>query len=179
MILAAIVTVEIAFWVFVGLGLLLRHPLGRPRAGLVLFALTPVVDLVLLGLVVLDLRAGGSPGFTHGLAAFYIGFSVMFGHRMIRWADRQYRVRVRREEVPVAVSAHPVRDEWVDFARATVAVALAVAALELVIRLAGVPQAAQLRQLWGSGAMILLVWLLTGPVWQLARLTTSPTRGRG
>ena len=43
----------------------------------------PLLDLVLLAATVLDLRAGSTATFVHGLAAAYIGFSVAFG-RSIR-----------------------------------------------------------------------------------------------
>ena len=37
--------------------------------------------------------AGRRPNFTHGLAAAYLGFSVAFGHSMVRWADQRFAHR--------------------------------------------------------------------------------------
>lgn len=173
MIVAAIIAMEITFWILIGLGLLLRYPLRRPRAGLVAFLLTPLVDVILLTLVVLDLRGGGHPSWAHTMAAFYIGFSVMFGHRMISWADRTYRVRVRGENVPKPVSTTPVRDEWLSLLRAVGAVGIAVVAIEIVIAFAASPDAYQLRGAWFTAGIILVIWLITGPVWEMLRGTPS------
>jgi hypothetical protein len=51
-------------------------------------ACVPVVDLVLLIATVVHLRSGATAEWAHGLAALYLGFSVAYGHEMIRWADR-------------------------------------------------------------------------------------------
>lgn len=105
----AIIACEIGFWVLIALGLLARYPLGMPRVGLVLLALTPVVDVALLVFTVLDPRSGGQPGLAHGLATLYLGFSVVFGKRSIAWADRAYRRRVRGESVEEPVVGSKVR----------------------------------------------------------------------
>ena len=179
MLLALIIACEIAFWLFIAAGLVLRYPLRRPRAGLVAFALTPVVDLVLLTLTTLDLRAGGEPSWVHTLAAFYIGFSLLFGHDLIRWADRQYRVRVLGEAV--AKPEPSLRREAVSFVKAVGAVGLALVAVEVVIAVSGNPAAEALRQARSTGALILLVWAISGPVWQLfspRAAAPSPERER-
>ena len=41
----------------------------------------------------IDLRAGATADVFHGLAAIYVGVSVAFGHRMIRWADEHFAHR--------------------------------------------------------------------------------------
>ncbi len=87
MLIAIIVFCEIGFWVVLGAGLVARYLLGRRTLGAVLLAAVPLVDLVLLVATVVDLSNGATADFTHGLAAAYIGFSVAFGHSIIRWAD--------------------------------------------------------------------------------------------
>ncbi|GAB2852174.1 hypothetical protein GCM10022221_59450 [Actinocorallia aurea] len=84
---ALIVGAEIAFWVLLGLGLLVRYGLRRRRLGGVLLLGTPLVDLALLAATALDLKQGGQASAAHGLAALYLGFSVGFGHRIIRRMD--------------------------------------------------------------------------------------------
>jgi hypothetical protein len=91
--LALIVVCEVLFWIFLGAGLATRYLLRRPRTGAVLLAAAPVVDLVLLVASVADLRAGGAAGTAHVLAAIYIGVSIGFGHRMVRWADVRFAHR--------------------------------------------------------------------------------------
>ena len=93
MILAVIVAVEIAFWVLLAAGLTARYVLRLPRVGAALLVAVPFVDLVLLGATVIDLRGGATASAAHGLAAVYIGVSVAFGHRMIRWADVRFAHR--------------------------------------------------------------------------------------
>lgn len=90
MLVGVIVACEIGFWVCVLGGLLARYPLRRPRLGLVLLALTPVVDLVLLTATAVDLHRGNDATGAHGLAAIYLGFSIGYGRRMIAWADTRF-----------------------------------------------------------------------------------------
>src|SRR5437899_3014186 len=92
-VMTVLVACEIGFWVVLAAGLLLRYPLRRPRAGAVVLACVPLVDLVLLGATVADLRSGATAGVRHGLAAVYIGFSVAYGHSAVRWADGHFRHR--------------------------------------------------------------------------------------
>jgi hypothetical protein len=92
-ILAIIVASEIAFWVLLTSGLAARYLLRRRRLATALLVSVPLVDLVLLTATVLDLRGGGTASFAHGLAAIYIGVSVAFGHRMVRWADERFAHR--------------------------------------------------------------------------------------
>jgi hypothetical protein len=100
MILAIIIACEIGFWVFLLSGLALRYLARQPRWGLGLIAMAPLVDLVLLGATVVDLRSGGHATSAHALSAFYIGFSVAYGHRLITWADRKFARRYGPDERP-------------------------------------------------------------------------------
>jgi hypothetical protein len=49
MLIALIITAEIAFCLILLFGLLARHGLGRPRLGMALFVATPFVDIALRG----------------------------------------------------------------------------------------------------------------------------------
>ena len=86
----AIVICEILFWVFIASGLAARYIGKKEKLGFVLLAMTPVVDLVLLGLTGFDLYRGSTATMAHGIAAIYIGVSVAYGKSMIRWADDQF-----------------------------------------------------------------------------------------
>ncbi|EFG81864.1 hypothetical protein HMPREF0281_00850 [Corynebacterium ammoniagenes DSM 20306] len=79
----AIIIAEILFWVFLLGGLFSRYGLGWKKFGLGLLILTPIVDLVLIALTYSDLASGESPTFFHGLSAYYVGFSLVFGHDVI------------------------------------------------------------------------------------------------
>ena len=93
MIGALILAGEVTFWALVLAGLVARYWLRRPRLGLALLLMTPVVDLVLVAATAIDLRAGATAGVFHGLAAVYVGVSVAFGRRVIRWADERFAHR--------------------------------------------------------------------------------------
>lgn len=103
---AFIVGCEIGFWVFVVAGLVFRYILGMKRIGALLLVATPVVDLVLIIATVIDLRNGATASFVHGLAAVYIGVSVAFGHRMIRWADVRFAHRFAGAPAPEPKPKH-------------------------------------------------------------------------
>ncbi|MTD46771.1 hypothetical protein GKE82_21380 [Conexibacter sp. W3-3-2] len=87
MLYAVIIACEIGFWVVLAAGLLARYALRRRRLSTALLVAAPLVDVVLLAATVADLRGGATANASHGLAAAYIGFSIAFGHRLVRRAD--------------------------------------------------------------------------------------------
>jgi hypothetical protein len=93
MVAALIAACEIAFWLFVLSGLAARYLLGRRRIGAVLLAATPVVDALLLAAIVIDLRGGGEASSLHALGAVYLAISLVYGPRMVRWADARFAHR--------------------------------------------------------------------------------------
>jgi hypothetical protein len=88
--IAAIVACEVGFWVVLLAGLSVRYLLGWRRSGAVLLAATPLVDLALLIFTVIHLRSGAAAQAADGLAAVYLGVSIAFGRRMLRWADARF-----------------------------------------------------------------------------------------
>ncbi|NGZ78159.1 hypothetical protein [Saccharibacillus alkalitolerans] len=95
-----IIGCEVGFWVLVAAGLAARYLLKQRKLGALLLLLTPVVDLVLLAATVIDIRGGAEVNFMHGLAAVYIGATVAYGHRMIKWADERAAYRFAGGERP-------------------------------------------------------------------------------
>jgi len=106
MLIAFIIGCEIAFWVFVLAGLVLRYVFRRKTASTIALLCTPLVDLALLIATVLSLRGGGEATFAHSLAAVYIGASIGFGHRMIRWADVRFAHRFAGGPAPERKTGH-------------------------------------------------------------------------
>lgn len=92
-----IILCEIGFWVLIGLGLVTRYMLKKKRLGLILLAMTPVVDLILLIVTATDLYRGATATIPHALAAVYIGISLAFGKSMIEWADKAFQFYVLKE----------------------------------------------------------------------------------
>ncbi|MCP9964683.1 hypothetical protein LUW74_13890 [Actinomadura madurae] len=93
MLIGIIAACEIGFWVVLAAGLAARYPLRLRRTGAALLLCVPLIDLVLLAATVIDLRGGATAGTGHGLAAAYLGYSVAFGHSMVRWADERFAHR--------------------------------------------------------------------------------------
>ncbi|WP_158883082.1 hypothetical protein [Amycolatopsis anabasis] len=172
---------EIGFWVFIAGGLIARYLLRLRRTSTVLLAATPVIDLGVLVATVIDLSHGGQANGVHGLAAVYLGFSVAFGPRMIRWADARFAHRFAGGPPPPKPPKYgraKVRHEWREWGRCVLGAGIAAAILLLLIFVVGTPE--QTRGLWaGSGwlprlGVITAIWFVVGPLW----VTLSPPKER-
>jgi hypothetical protein len=167
MIAAAIATCEIGFWVLVLGGLFARYRLGRARLGAVLLICVPLVDLALCAFTAADLAGGSTAGWSHGLAAAYLGFGLAFGPLAIRWADR--RMLGRGEAKRPRAAGERVTREWRLWRRCLLACLIAFVALGLFVLAAG--DAGRSEALWADGGWFLelagisAAWLLLGPVW--------------
>ena len=165
---AVIVAGEVGFWVLLGAGLVARYLLRRRTAGAVLLACTPLVDLVVLGATVLDLRGGGSASWSHGLAAAYLGVSVAFGPSLVRWADQRFAHRFAGGPPPwrpPRSGRARVPYEWREWAKYALAWAIACAVL-LGLAAVAAPDA-DTGQLWGWMArlsVVLVIWFVGWPL---------------
>ena len=171
---------EIAFWVVLVLGLAIRYPLGANKTSTVLLACVPLIDLIVLTASVLDLLRGATPSLTHGLAAVYLGFSLVFGPSMVRWADVRFAHRFAGGPAPVKRQGRDkVRHEWREWGKCVLACAIAavliLGAIALVVRPGqGGPLLDWMPRLGGlTGA-----WLLFGPIWVSASSSKRPDTGR-
>lgn len=75
---------EASFWVLLLAALFTRYLLRLRRASTALLCGLPLVDLALLSFVTIDLARGSEPTQSHALAASYLGFTLAFGHPMVR-----------------------------------------------------------------------------------------------
>ncbi|MEV4518201.1 hypothetical protein AB0K00_55755 [Dactylosporangium sp. NPDC049525] len=172
MVIGFIIGCEIAFWIVLAAGLILRYPLRLPRAGAVALAAVPLVDLVLLIACAVDLHGGAIAGSRHALAALYLGFSVAFAHSMVRWADVRFAYHFAGGPKP-AKPADKRTHEWHLFGLAAIAWAVTVALLGAGIWWIGDPaRTAALKAGVGQVSMVLAIWFVTGP------LLTSNKSGR-
>ena len=170
MILGIIVACELAFWVLIVLGLAARYLLRWPRVGAALLVLTPVVDVVLLVAVGVDLRGGGTATFAHALAAIYLGFSIVYGHRMIHWADVRFAHRFAGGPAPVKQYGVAYAGAcWLDVLRTAAAAGIAAAVLWLltIIAAEGTNTAALTGtyRLLGVILAVELVWAISYTIW--------------
>lgn len=168
MIAVAVVGCEVGFWVLLGAGLVARYGLRWERTSVMLLACVPLVDLALLALTVVDLRAGGTAGVAHGLAAVYLAFSVVFGHRTIRAVDQRVAHRFTGGPAPRPAPVRGVagvREAWSSWTRALAAWAVAVVLLLAAVALVGdASRSAHLVDWmwWLTGGVA--VWFVVGPL---------------
>ncbi|WP_141586125.1 hypothetical protein [Actinomadura sp. WMMA1423] len=172
MLLAVIAACEIGFWVLLAAGLLARYALRLRRTGAALLLCVPLVDLVLLAATAVDLRGGATAGTGHGLAAAYLGYSVAFGHSMVRWADERFAHRFAGGPPPTRSPKYGTaraRHEWREFAKAALATAVACGLLLAMIALVGDAERTRALDAWlGRLGVVLAIWSLwpiTTTIW--------------
>ncbi|WP_182909124.1 hypothetical protein [Microbispora sp. H13382] len=168
MLFGLIVACEVAFWVLLVAGLAVRYLLRRQRLGGLLLLAVPVVDLVLLVASVVDLRDGGRAELTHGLAAAYLGFSVAFGHDMVRWADARFAHRFAGGPPPdrrKLYGRERARYEWRAWGKGVIGWAVACGLLLAGVALVGdLDRSAALLEWAGRLTFVMVVWLVFWPV---------------
>ncbi|HTU68328.1 MAG TPA: hypothetical protein VMF52_20465 [Steroidobacteraceae bacterium] len=168
---ALIIVCEAAFWVVLLLALVSRYLLRREPVSRALLYSLPAIDLLLLAFTALDLRAGTTATFAHGLATAYIGFTLAFGGIMVAWADRHFAHRFAGGPVPAPApnAGWPgVRYEFQLWFRCLVAWAIALALLVALI--AYIDDAERTRELedwFGIAVGSVFLWFVFGPVWRL------------
>jgi len=164
MLLALIIGCEIAFWVFLLLGLTVRYVARQRRLGAVILACVPVIDFVLLAATFLHLRGGATPDITDGLAAAYIGVSVAFGPSIIRRMDARFAHRFAGGPPaprPPKYGKERTRYEWREFRKAALAWAISSALLLGGVALVGGVERGAVLLAWIARLFfVLLIWLI-------------------
>lgn len=163
-VITIIVACEIAFWVVLAAGLVARYGLRRRRLGAILLACVPLVDVVLLVATVLDLSRGARADAAHGLAAAYLGFSVVFGPSLVRWADERFAHRFAGGPPPwrpPRSGPDRTRHEWREFRKALLAWAISCVLLLAAIAIVADVDRTQALQAWILRlTMVVAVWSL-------------------
>ncbi|WP_033824081.1 hypothetical protein [Kitasatospora sp. MBT63] len=173
-----IIAGEIGFWVLLALALAARYLLRWRTASTVLLIGLPLTDLVILATTVHDLRSGAVADWSHGLAAAYAGFSVGYGHALVRRADAHAAHRFaggERPARPPKYGRERAAHEWRIFGRTLVAAVVTVALIAGVQWLAGdAARTAGLDQWYPRMAAVTGISLLIA-----ASYTLFPKRERG
>lgn len=183
-----IIGCETGFWILLGAGLAARYLLKRRRLSMLLLASVPLLDVVLLAAAAADLARGGGAGNFHGLAAYYLGFSIALGPSLVRWADVRFAHRFAGGPAPVKPArGTPAyrRGLWLEYGRVLLALAIAVAVLLGMILLTGGAGDG----LWDwirRAGLVAGIWFLAGPVYGMferpaaaASAGVSPPGDRG
>jgi hypothetical protein len=165
---AAIVAGEAGFWVFLLVGLLARYPLHLRRFSTVVLLALPVIDLGVLVVTVLDLAGGATANLSHGLAAVYLGFSVVFGKSLVQWTDTRFAYRFAGGPKPPKITGSAkIAKEWRDWGKCVLACVLSAALLLIAILVIHRPE--QTGALWDwlpRLGVLTGTWLVFGPIYQ-------------
>lgn len=170
MILGVIVACEIAFWLVVATGLVLRYAARRPKQGWVVLTLVPVIDIVLAVAVAADLASGGTATMAYSLATFYLGFSLAYGQRMVAWADARFAHRFANGPAPTRpIGKAYTRQCWSDVVRTGLACLLAAGLAWVLIAWGDDAQRTDALHATYSWALVItgvdLLWAVSYTVW--------------
>src|SRR5690606_11795024 len=169
MLLWLIIGCEIGFWIFLFLGLSVRYILQYPKTGKAILLCVPMLDLTLLLATAIDLHNGAVAEFAHGLAAAYLGFTVVYGPGVIKWLDQLAANRFasinKREKVELYGWNHTLY-EWRQWFKAVLAGVVASFLLYSAILYVGDPKkTVQLNEWFTYIFWALAVWLVYWPLW--------------
>lgn len=158
-----IIAGEVLFWVFLLAGVCARYLLHWRTVSTVLLVSTPLIDIVIIVLTYIDLNRGAASDFSHGMAAFYVGFSVVFGSEAIARVDRRFARRhtdLSEAELP----AVPTRTSLEYWLRCLTASTISIALLVIGIAIAGLADSFWLIY-WAIVAVFTaLAWGVIGPL---------------
>ncbi len=175
-----IVSCEIAFWIVLAAALTLRYVLGRRRASYVLLLLLPLVDLFLLAMTSLHLRAGTQATPAHGLAVAYLGFTVAFGPLLVQRTDSWFAFRYAGGPQPrgFATTGWPaVRDDLKLWLRCIAAWLITLLLLGALIAFIDDETVTHPLQMWYRIALGSVgIWFVLGPLWSLVFLSWRRSR---
>ncbi|MGV9566680.1 hypothetical protein [Streptomyces sp. NPDC003480] len=160
MIVGLIVACEAGFWVLLAAGLAARYLLKWRRTSAALLLGEPLLEVVLFVATAVDLENGAEPGWEHGLAALYIGFTVGYGHRTIQWLDGHAAHRLAgapRPPKPPRYGSARARHEGRLWLRTLLAAAVAAALLEAAIWYVGDGEGAGPLRSWQWAALRITV----------------------
>ncbi|MFI6484900.1 hypothetical protein ACIBH1_43760 [Nonomuraea sp. NPDC050663] len=171
MVFAVIIACEIGFWVLIALGLASRYLWNKRTLSNILLLSTPVLDLILLAVAVLDMRSGATFDLRHGLAAAYLAYSIVFGHRTIKWADAKFHHRYAGGPPPAPAPTGPARTryEWGFWLRILLAYGIACGVLVAMAWMVGDSSATSgIYEFMGGLArvpLIALIWPVSYTFW--------------
>lgn len=166
-----IIGCEVAFWLILLLSLAIRYLLRREVLSSWLLFSLPLVDILLLIFTALDLRAGATATFAHGLAAAYVGFTIAFGSIAVRWADAHFAHRFASGPVPSKAPSggwSAVRFDLELWLRCIVACVISLSLIEALIAVVANEAATQSLDAWYKHAFgCVVLWFIFGPAWSL------------
>ena len=163
-----IIFCEVGFWICLALGLFSRYYIKHEKLSKGFLYSIPVLDIVLLVATTIDLHQGSMAQFAHGLAAAYLGFTLVFGKSVIKWADHKvqttfYNALDYQEQ---RYGFDYAKLEWRSWLKAVLACSIAAIFLYVAIYFVNDPiKTEALSEWYFILTNLLVIWLLFGPVW--------------
>lgn len=169
MLLWVIIGCEIGFWVVLFLGLFIRYILQFPKIGKTVLLCVPLLDLILLCATAVDLHQGATAEFAHGLAAVYLGFTLVYGGSVIKWLD-QYAAYTfasgKKMTAPPKYGWSYTVYEWNQWLKGVGAGCIAAFLLFVAIRYVNQPEkTASLYEWFYYIFWALAIWCVCWPLW--------------
>lgn len=169
MLLWLIVGCEIGFWVVLFIGLFIRYILKRPQVSKAVLFCVPLLDFILLIATAVDLHSGTTAEFAHGLAAVYLGFTLVYGGSIIKSMDQYVAYKFLSG---TAVDDSPIYGwnyavyEWKQWLKGVGAGCIAAILLFLAITYVNQPEKTKSLYDWFHYIFwTLAIWLACWPVW--------------
>lgn len=169
MLLWLIIGCEVGFWIFLFLGLFFRYILKLPKTGTAVLLCVPLLDLILLLATAIDLHNGAVAEFAHGLAAVYLGFTVVYGSGVIKWLDQLAAERFasiqKREKIELYGWSYALY-EWRQWFKGVLAGGIASGLLLSAILYVDAPdKTVQLNEWFSYIFWVLAIWWVCWPLW--------------
>jgi hypothetical protein len=140
-----------------------------PKIGKAVLWCVPVLDVMLLISAAIDLQQGAVAEFAHGLAAVYLGFTLVYGAGVIKWLDQYAAYRFaagKKITQPRLYGWSHARYEWLQWLKGVGAGAIAAVLILLAIYFVNQPEKTQLLLEWLSYIFwTLALWGVCWPVW--------------
>ena len=116
------------------------------------------------------ISSGADAEWAHGLAAVYIGFSIAYGHKMVRWADITFSHRFAHGPALARLSGTDYTVAcWKDVARTLLASVISTLVLFGLIWLVGNPAKTIALEQWYGILMVIfgieVVWAVSYTIW--------------
>lgn len=167
MLIWLIIFCEVGFWIVLFSGLFVRYILKFPRLGSSLLLCVPLLDVILLVATAYDLRSGTTAEFAHGLAAAYLGFTLVFGRSVIEWADSYFAYKYNGQEKPDKKYGWAyAKYEWMQWIKGVLACGIACILLYLAIAYVNSDAKTEALAEWMYILpSLMFFWLLFGPLW--------------
>lgn len=176
MLLGIIIFCEVAFWLVLAAGLFVRYVLKYKAASIMLLRSIPLIDVVLLLVTTLDLASGKTAEFAHGLAAIYLGFTLVFGSGVIKWADSyiNYRFYSGKNPTEKTYGWTLAKEEWLQWLKGLLACGIAGALICIALLVIDDAQKTEaLRQWYSHMFWLLVIWMVAWPLWYTVFPTTD------